>query len=455
MSPKDDNDISEGLINAIQLSSEADVDAEPVDNMHRGSEAAIEATHDQAVPDIGETETAKSEPIIPKLIVEKVDSKPSHGDDFGPNATVEQKDAHELRSKDAEADHVLVKPEATTLEDFDTAAAVADSIASLGPETVTPSSIDEEAGQDDLGRLSTTPIPEVASTAAEVADSAAVLDRDPPTTPIPEVANTAAEVAESAAILDKEDTVEEIASPLPSPTLPADDPRVAELVGITESESTPSGDLEQDLLADESTETMEPAQATVETVEPAREATKEEIAEEEIAEPELSSSATAVSDEPASTEQVEAATGAMNTDSRASIIRAIGAGDEGPQILIQPASPTVEEAEETCIPPPPPPFPKGADTAQSTSVEGKQSNGNGAMKMRNAAVPLERPQTSSSMGSPKKQESANFLTAFWQKFIVGWLGGLIMRLCGGRRQALLAVSALVLVILAPALYLSV
>jgi len=256
---------------------------------------------------------------------------------------------------------------------------------------------------------------------------------------------------------DKEGDREAISS-LPNPILPADDTRDAELVGITESEPTPSEDLGQDMLPNKSAETMEPTQSTVETVEPAREATKEEIADEEIAEPEDSTEEQQIAKLEDSTaeermpEPMDCAVASDETISMEEVATAVV--QEGPQIFIQPASPTVEAAKETYIPLPL--SPKGADTAQSTSVEGKQSNGNGATKMRNAGAPLESPKMSSSMGSPKKQESMNFLTAFWQKFIVGWLGGLIMRLCGGRRQALLlAVSAVVLVALAPALYLSV
>ena len=44
----------------------------------------------------------ESTPIKPTVAVEKVDSEPSHGDNFGEGATIGQKDAHKLRAQDAE-----------------------------------------------------------------------------------------------------------------------------------------------------------------------------------------------------------------------------------------------------------------------------------------------------------------------------------------------------------------
>lgn len=48
---------------------------------------------------------------IPALVVEKTDNEPSHGDDFGEEATSAQKLAHEIRAADAEPDHVIITPE--------------------------------------------------------------------------------------------------------------------------------------------------------------------------------------------------------------------------------------------------------------------------------------------------------------------------------------------------------
>jgi hypothetical protein len=57
-----------------------------------------------------DTEPLKS-PDIPLVMVEKVDDKPAHGDDFSQNATNGQKLAHELRSADASPDQLIVAPE--------------------------------------------------------------------------------------------------------------------------------------------------------------------------------------------------------------------------------------------------------------------------------------------------------------------------------------------------------
>lgn len=67
-----------------------------------------------SVPEHKERESEATEqpakPVIPSLVIEKVDGNPSHGDDFGPNATAAQKLAHELRAADAEPDEVVVSP---------------------------------------------------------------------------------------------------------------------------------------------------------------------------------------------------------------------------------------------------------------------------------------------------------------------------------------------------------
>lgn len=153
---------------------------------------------------------------IPTLVVEKTDDEPSHGDDFGAHATSEQRKAHDIRSQDAEADFVIVQHDST---ESTTAAEVADS-AAIVDRPITPQlSPDEEAGRSGERRMSMTPIPQVSDTAAEVADVAALLDkreatpdvsdneagrtgeRRLSTTPIPQVAETAAEVADVASKL--------------------------------------------------------------------------------------------------------------------------------------------------------------------------------------------------------------------------------------------------------------
>jgi len=47
---------------------------------------------------------------VPALVVERVDNKPIHGDDFGSHATAAQKLAHEIRAADATPDEVVINP---------------------------------------------------------------------------------------------------------------------------------------------------------------------------------------------------------------------------------------------------------------------------------------------------------------------------------------------------------
>ena len=112
----------------------------------------------------------------PILVIEKTNQEPRHGDDFGAKSTVRQKDAHHLRAQDVEPDFVLIRNETRTPELADVAAEVADSAATLDRDEPTPPISDEEAGRVGFRRMSSTPIPEVAKTAAEVADTAALLE---------------------------------------------------------------------------------------------------------------------------------------------------------------------------------------------------------------------------------------------------------------------------------------
>jgi len=49
---------------------------------------------------------------IPRLVVQKTDDEPSHGDDFGAQATSSQKVAHGLRAADASPDETIISPTA-------------------------------------------------------------------------------------------------------------------------------------------------------------------------------------------------------------------------------------------------------------------------------------------------------------------------------------------------------
>ncbi|TGO83210.1 hypothetical protein BPOR_0684g00040 [Botrytis porri] len=139
---------------------------EPVDNTES-------VTEDDGHPSIP-TEVASTSIVS----VEKVDSEPRHGDDFGSDATYAQKDAHTLRAQDASPDHVTIKEQAGTPDLANVAAEVADSAELLDETPPTPPMSDTDAGKSGYRRLSYTPIPEVAATAAEVADTAAHIDDD-------------------------------------------------------------------------------------------------------------------------------------------------------------------------------------------------------------------------------------------------------------------------------------
>lgn len=162
---------------------------------------------------------------VPTLIVERADEKPAYGDDFGPDAAFTQKDAHEIRGADAEPDYTIVHndPSPEDLDKADTAAEVAKSAETIDGETSLNTRIRSLQGQSDGHPDGTsTPIGQIADTAAEVADTAAGIDREPTpvpssdeeagrtgerrrsSTPINEVADTAAEVADSAATIDKD-----------------------------------------------------------------------------------------------------------------------------------------------------------------------------------------------------------------------------------------------------------
>jgi hypothetical protein len=115
---------------------------------------------------------------LPIVVVEKTDSAPQYGDDFGPDATVAQRDAHSRRASDAKPDLVIIRDQTSTPDFVNVAAEVADSAAILDrSESNTPAISNEEAGEIGYRRMSMTPIQDVADTAAEVADSAAIIDK--------------------------------------------------------------------------------------------------------------------------------------------------------------------------------------------------------------------------------------------------------------------------------------
>lgn len=119
---------------------------------------------------------AERDDVVPSTYVEKVDRKPSYGDDFGEHATTTQKVARDMRAKDASPNKLIVTSRAHVepgteeeraaplfrheffQEEKDSANAALDTIAeastseqtSTGHATNTPSDSDETSGPEEL-----------------------------------------------------------------------------------------------------------------------------------------------------------------------------------------------------------------------------------------------------------------------------------------------------------------
>lgn len=144
----------------------------PPAESHHGSKASDAELAKASEPAVEDTP-------IPILVAKKTGTESRHGDDFGSHATIGQKDAHDVRAADADPDRTIIRPDTdATDETADTAAEVADSAASIYREPSPLPLSDEEAGRTGERRLSVTPIGEVADTASELAESAALVDRD-------------------------------------------------------------------------------------------------------------------------------------------------------------------------------------------------------------------------------------------------------------------------------------
>lgn len=137
---------------------------------------SIEPTSTPAV----EVDEMSAETISsPPLSVEKVDDELRH--DGESNWATEDGFKETLPIRSVIPDYVLSRAESRTPELAETAAEVSESAALLDRDRdpPTPPISDEEAGRIGYSRMSSTPIPEVAKTAAEVADVAAKLDEHP------------------------------------------------------------------------------------------------------------------------------------------------------------------------------------------------------------------------------------------------------------------------------------
>ncbi|KAI9723428.1 MAG: hypothetical protein M1812_001312 [Candelaria pacifica] len=169
---------------------------------------------------------------IPLIVVEKADFTASHGDDMGPDATQGQKLAHAQRAMDAQPDAVIVVPnpenaevpqhsgriDTPTIKIADTAAEVADTAAMLDASPRSSRSADYQV---DSPARSYEQMSEVGRTAAEAATFAALVDKSEFTDHRPDphqeyssslldIANTAAEVADSAAAIDPDPVNDDI-----------------------------------------------------------------------------------------------------------------------------------------------------------------------------------------------------------------------------------------------------
>jgi hypothetical protein len=120
-------------------------------------------------------------------------------------------------------------------------------------------------------------------------------------------------------------------------------------------------------------------------------------------------------------------------------VREISTGDDGPSITVQPATPGSSTRNglgdgstwgES--------FKKPVDAARSSAIASE--NGRSQITSRKSQrpptpSPPDRPITPTSMRSSHKDvKSRNFLKAFWRVVFVDWIGGLILRLCGGGRR---------------------
>jgi hypothetical protein len=111
-------------------------------------------------------------------------------------------------------------------------------------------------------------------------------------------------------------------------------------------------------------------------------------------------------------------------------VREISTGDEGPNIMVQPASPRGSSTKASVDDP----F-NTADGAKSSAIEEESGRSQLTARKQYRAPTPDRPRTPSSMRSAGKEaKSRNFLKTSFRVVFVDWIGGLIVRLCGGRRR---------------------
>lgn len=167
--------------------------------------------------------------------------------------------------------------------------------------------------------------------------------------------------------------------------------------------------------------------------------------EEQVGEPHISPGQIALPDTPFSVDD------SKQLDSEDGSPQEIVNPVNGPSITVQPSTPGTSMMDRGSDP-----FERSIDIAKTTAIEEENGrNGHAQLTSRKTTSPVpDRPLTPASLRSaPKDAESKNFLKAFLNLVFVEWIGGFIMRLCGGR-HTLLAIFALLVITVAPALYLS-
>ncbi|KAA8563961.1 hypothetical protein EYC84_011964 [Monilinia fructicola] len=163
-------------ISTIEIPADETIDV--LESNHEINPTSKQSLDQESVDQNKSDESIEITKNTPETNEQAIDSEPRHGDDFGSDATVAQKDAHALHANDAVPDQITIRQQATTPELADVAAEVADAAELLDEAPPTPPMSDKEAGEFGYRRLSHTPIPEVAETAAEVADVAAQIDEN-------------------------------------------------------------------------------------------------------------------------------------------------------------------------------------------------------------------------------------------------------------------------------------
>ncbi|KUJ19516.1 uncharacterized protein LY89DRAFT_731911 [Mollisia scopiformis] len=127
---------------------------------------------------VSESDTEEDKAVAPPvLVVEGAKAEAEQEEKSNIEAPTNGHDSAHLLAAEP-ADENVSRHGARTPDLANVAAEVADTAATLDREQPTPPISDDEAGRIGFRRMSTTPIPEVASTAAEVADVAAVIDKE-------------------------------------------------------------------------------------------------------------------------------------------------------------------------------------------------------------------------------------------------------------------------------------